>query len=840
MWVSMSWKNAIFTEIIVKGGSFHSIKERKGVGTESVLLVMRRLCVSFYEVAVMLAAVLLLVSCDGGKKAYMDFLYGSMPLPDRMMYPQEWWGKNVEKTLEVRDRMGWDVPEREFRHFVLPLRVNNETLDDFRLVYADSLCERVEGMTMAEAALEVNHWCHEMATYRPSDARTSSPLATIRAGYGRCGEESVLAVAALRAAGIPARQVYTPRWAHTDDNHAWVEVYVDGGWHFMGACEPEPVLDLGWFNSSVSRAMLLHTKVFGDYDGPEDVISRTSAYTEINVIRGYVPARRTTVTVVDAQGAPVPDASVEFKIYNYSEYYTVATYQTDSEGHASLDTGLGDIMVWASKDGMFGLVKASSEAVTVVLDHAVGEAFSLDFDIVPPVERPLPSAATAEQVAENARRLAEEDLIRGARPHGNSSVTRPFLEANGEMAEAVYNSLSWKDMNDVTADVLDDALRQVGPDGFDKWRDCPRIEYEALYPYFGEIGEGLSFESPLEVYDWVCDNVKVDDASNPQGLRIPPVFVWRSREADTRSRDIFFVALCRKFGFQARLDEVTGKAQYLADGRWNDVVIADVAPQGRLWLGVPEEAFGPDAPANAENPLYYTHFTISKVEQVDGGLTCKLLSFNEEGPLDLVTLFADPYSLDEGYYMLTTGRRMADGSVLSRASFFDIRKDERTVVPLVIRSSEAGLPVLGSFDAEQTFRPDGSDGERSILSATGRGYFLIAVLGRSDEPSIHAMRQLSAATPALDGWGRPVVLLGGQTATPQAQASPGFGPAPDKAVYGIDTGGKVAAMLASGAGAESFRLPVIAVGDSFGRIVYFSQGYNTSLAEDLRAVIDKL
>ena len=783
---------------------------------------------------------MLLVSCSAGKKQYMDFLYASMPLPDRVMYTKEWWEANVDKTLEVRGRMDWDVPEREFRHFVLPLRVNNETLDDFRLVYADSLCERVKGMSMSEAALEINHWCHERATYRPTDARTSSPLATIRAGYGRCGEESVLAVAALRAAGIPARQVYTPRWAHTDDNHAWVEVFVDGGWHFMGACEPEPVLDLGWFNASVSRAMLLHTKVFGDYDGPEDVISRTSAYTEINVIRGYVPARRTTVTVVDAQGSPVPDATVEFKIYNYAEYYTVATYKTDSEGHASLDTGLGDIMVWASKDGRFGLAEGSSESVTVVLDHSFGEAFSLDFDIVPPSENPLPSAATAEQVADNARRLAEEDLIRGARPHGNSSVTRPFLEANGDMAEAVYNSLSWKDMNDVTAGVLYDALRHVGLDGFNKWRDCPRIEYEALYPYFGEIGEGLSFDSPLEVYDWVCDNVRINDSANPQGLRIPPVFVWRSREADTRSRDIFFVAMCRKFGFPARLDEVTGKAQYLADGRWNDVVIADVTPQGKLWLGIPEEAFRPDAPANADNPLYYTHFTLSKVEQADGALTCKLLSFNEEGPLDFVTLFSDPYSLDEGYYMLTTGRRMADGSVLSQASFFEVRRDERTIVPLVIRSSEAGLPVLGSFDAEQTFRPDGSDAERSILSATGRGYFLIAVLGRGDEPSIHAMRQLSSLAPVLNGWGRPVVLLGGSAPGSQAQVSPGFGPAPENAVYGIDTGGKVAAMLASGAGAESFRLPVVAVGDSFGRIVYFSQGYNTSLAEDLRNVIDKL
>lgn len=59
------------------------------------------------------------------------------------------------------------------------------------------------------------------------------------------GEESTFLVAALRSVGIPARQVYTPRWAHTDDNHAWVEAWADGKWYFLGACEPEPVLISG-------------------------------------------------------------------------------------------------------------------------------------------------------------------------------------------------------------------------------------------------------------------------------------------------------------------------------------------------------------------------------------------------------------------------------------------------------------------------------------------------------------------------------------------------------------------------------------------------------------------
>ncbi|MGM9747465.1 MAG: transglutaminase domain-containing protein, partial [Candidatus Cryptobacteroides sp.] len=353
-----------------------------------------------------LAAVLALASCNGGKiteKECMDFLYAGMPLPDSLVHPRSYWEENVRKTLEVRDKMNWNIPDREFKHFVLPLRVNNEDLDNFRLVYADTLCNRVKGLSLAEAALEINHWCHEQATYKPSDARTLGPEALVKSGLGRCGEESVLAVSALRAAGIPARQVYTPRWAHTDDNHAWVEVWVDGKWHFMGACEPEPVLDLAWFNSPVSRAMLLHTKVFGNsYDGDEDVIDRKGAYTEINVIKGYIPARRNTVTVCDIEGNPVADADVEFKIYNYAEFYTVARYRTDSEGKASLDTGIGDVIVWASKGNNYGIGVVSSENGKVVLDRTFGEAQEIEIDIVPPEENPLPDLSTEQQKSENA------------------------------------------------------------------------------------------------------------------------------------------------------------------------------------------------------------------------------------------------------------------------------------------------------------------------------------------------------------------------------------------------------------------------------------------------------
>jgi transglutaminase-like putative cysteine protease len=773
------------------------------------------------KILAIVSVTLALFACGkgGNVESYTAFLLDNMSSADKVVYPEQFWKDNVSKTLEVREKMGWKISERDFKYFVLPLRVNNENLDDFRTVWADSLCSRVNGMTMEQAILEINHWCHEMATYAPSDARTSSPLATIRKGLGRCGEESVLTVSALRAVGIPARQVYTPRWAHTDDNHAWVEAISDDGkWHFIGACEPEPKLDMAWFNAPVSRAMLLHTKVFGkDYDGPEEVIQKTPAYTEINVTSNYVPVAKRVVTVVDESGNPVEGAEVSFKIYNYAEFYTVATYRTDQKGQSSLITGKGDMLVMASKDGRFGIGKTLSDRIEIVLDKISGQRYSFDFDIVPPAENPIPSSATEEEVAENKARFEKENQIREARPKGNQAVIYSFWELADSSARiplysGIMQSLSAKDMNDVTLDVLTDALGHA-EEPFNKYVHCPRIEMEFLYPFFAEIGQGLEFQSPSEIAKWVDGNIAVDSTDNPQRLRIPPVFVWRSRLADPLSKDIFFVALCRTKGFEARIDEATGKAQYKEGEEWIDLHTGVKAPQGALAVQKNDKS----------DPLYYRHFSISKVD----GSKAVQLALDENVDIPLSKMFAPSYPLDCGYYMLTTGNRMADGSVLTHIEFFPIEENKTTETAFVFRQSDNKVSVIGSMDPEKKFLRDGK--EVSILSQTGRGYFLVCCLGYKDEPTTHAVRQLTSIAEDINSKGLKVVALG------QAQPN-GL----DGLITGTDKDDSIRKMLAAGCKKDGSPLPVIALCDSFGRIVYYSQGYNTSLGEELKKTLAAL
>ena len=142
----------------------------------------------------------------------MKFLYAYMPLSDLADYNCDFFLANVDISLRARSETIWgkEIPEEIFLHYVLPCRVNNENLDSFRIIHYDELINRIKGKDIKEAALEINHWCHEKVSYQPADIRTSGPVSTMLSARGRCGEESTFTVAALRTVGIPARQVYTP------------------------------------------------------------------------------------------------------------------------------------------------------------------------------------------------------------------------------------------------------------------------------------------------------------------------------------------------------------------------------------------------------------------------------------------------------------------------------------------------------------------------------------------------------------------------------------------------------------------------------------------------------
>ena len=820
----------------------------------------------------------------------LTFMYAYMPIGDITDYSGDFYLKNIRSSFQARNEMPWgdSIPEDIFRHFVLPVRINNENLDESRMVFFDELKDRVKGLSLYDAVLEVNHWCHEKVIYTPSDGRTSSPLASVKTAYGRCGEESTFTVAALRSVGIPARQVYTPRWAHTDDNHAWVEAWVNGKWYFLGACEPEPVLNLGWFNGPAYRGMLMHTKVFGKYNGPEDVMERTDGYTEINVIDNYAPSAKAVITVTDANGKPVKDALVEFKIYNYAEFNSVARKKTDADGKCSLSAGKGDMLVWASKDGKFGYSKVSfgkDGEVTIALNKKPGDVETIALDIIPPVDGSIPAEVTPEQKEANAKRLLEEDAIRnkyvatfyteekaealakelGIDPmktedfmigsRGNWMEIEKFLrETPAEkraQAMALLDVVSDKDLRDTPASVLTDHLNNtpaVQSEWFNEYIMNPRVANEFLTPYKSFFAANIepslakqAVENPQALVDWVKNNVSINDALNAQRIPIMPMGVWKSRIADKGSRNIFFVAVARSLGILARIEPVARKIQYFKDNAWVDVdfeaAVQTTAKQGKVIASYqPIKAL--------QDPKYYSHFTIAKV--LPNG-TLQTLNFERGGNVDMGLgdtwsgLLKKPLSMDEGNYMLVTGTRMANGSVLAEIEFFNVEADKTTPIQLEMRESKDEIQVIGNFNSENKFKRADNGEETSLLATTGRGYYIVALLGSRQEPTNHAMRDIAAVKKELEDWGRGIVLLfpdekGYKNFDPKE-----FGDLPGTITYGLDIDGAIQKEMATAMKLQNANtLPIFLIADTFNRVVFVSQGYTIGLGEQLMKVIHKL
>ena len=834
----------------------------------------------------------------------LQFLYAYMPLADAVDYPTEYYADQVRASFKTREEMGWKVPEREFRHFVLPIRVNNENLDTSRVAFYRELKPRVQGLSMAEAILEVNHWCHEKMTYQPSDARTSSPLASVCNALGRCGEQSTFCVAALRSVGIPARQVYTPRWAHTDDNHAWVEAWADGEWHFIGACEPEPVLDLGWFNAPASRAMLMHTKVFGRYDGPEEVVLESPNYTEVNLIDNYATTARADFRVVDADGRPVEGARVDFCIYNYAEFYPAVSKYTDADGRTFLSSGLGDLLIWASKDGAYGYAKCSfgkDTEVTVTIDEIPGQAGNDEYgpagnddvnrharldraslDIVPPLENVKMPAVTPEQRAENDRRFAYEDSLRHAyeatfpshdealafvQEHGyGHHMATPIEWSRGnwrtieafmaqaedhERVESLFLSLSRKDFHDITLENLMDSYNE---------RDAvigPRVENEFLSPYKAFFKGYLTPEQrqyvsdPQKLVQVARQYLTVIDDPKAWDIPMSPIGVAKSRLATPRSRGIAFVALARTLGIDAQKNPVNGKIQYRQDGgEWLDVDFDGAGPAVAAPKGTLKLTYTPDKVV--DTPKYYSHFSLSKIENGRP----RLLEFDEGevdmgGGVDWAHVFRKGFPLETGRYLLVSGNRLSSGAVPVTMTFFEVVEGKETVLPLVLRSGEGEVPVIGQFDAETKFVPVEAKESASLLSLTGRGYYALALLEPGKEPTNHVLRDLAAAKTQLEAWDRPIVLVCSTEAAMhrlQVEMSEGrYGTLPDTIVLGLDQDGAVQKGIEKGmkAGPESAagqpsRFPLVILADSFNRVFFFSEGYTIGLGEQLAGTVAKL
>ena len=672
----------------------------------------------------------------------LKYLFAYSPLNDLADYDGDFFLKNTDLALKARKEATWGntIPEDIFLHYILPFRINNENLDSFRITCYSEIKNRIKGLDAIASALEINHWCHEKVSYQPADIRTSSPMSTILSARGRCGEESTFTVAALRTAGIPARQVYTPRWAHSDDNHAWVEVWVNGEWFYMGACEPEPVLDRGWFTEPSRRAMLIHTKSFGSSTGNENTVIKTRNFTEVNNLSKYAVTKEIYVKVLNPENAPVPDAVVEYQLYNYAEFYPLAMVPTDNMGLSRFETGLGDLLIWARKGDAFNFKKISVndiDTLIITLDRKAEGADYMELDLGVPVIRTPFKGPDASLIAENNKRVNAENTVRQqyidtwmkpgqaealavkigeepkvvkdiiSRSMGNYKNISAFIEgapfSQRSLALTLLSVIADKDLRDIRTEVLADHLNNVRPfteseksitnEIYKKYILNPRIANEIIASWRGYLLKNLpdkikqdGQKDPGIIISFLDKNIKLADSENYYKTPITPRGVYELKVSDSFSRDICFVAICRSLGIPSRLEPGSNVPQYFFENRWKDVFFSDrVKPtSGKGYIRLVSQEKNPV-------PEYYTHFTLARFE--NGRYNTLEYDNNKR-----ITDFTDEMTLASGHYMLVTGNRINDSRILSTISFFNLQENEHKTISIKLKKEISPPEILGTFD----------------------------------------------------------------------------------------------------------------------------------------------
>jgi predicted esterase len=195
------------------------------------------------------------------ERAGVEFLIANMPPTDLVRLTSDYLLAQTALAYAAYDQSPWKaaIPQEIFLNNILPYACLNEARDSSRAGLRAKCLPLVAGcQTPGDAALRLNAALFPLVHVHYSTERQrpdQNPTQTMASGLASCTGLSILLTDACRAVGVPARLAGTPLWANNSGNHTWVEVWDAGGWHFLGASEPDSHgLDHAWFTGNASQA----------------------------------------------------------------------------------------------------------------------------------------------------------------------------------------------------------------------------------------------------------------------------------------------------------------------------------------------------------------------------------------------------------------------------------------------------------------------------------------------------------------------------------------------------------------------------------------------------------
>jgi predicted SpoU family rRNA methylase len=342
----------------------------------------------------------------------------------------------------------------------------------------------------------------------------------------------------------------------------------------------------------------------------------------------------------------------------------------------------------------------------------------------------------------------------------------------------------------------------------------------------------MQFKSDvLVLVDWIKANIKIDNTANLHSRApLSPRGVYELKLADSRSRDIFFVAVCRSLGHAARINPATSLPQYIDGTEWKNVafeaVTENITEKGFIHFINADESI---------SPKYAVNFTVARYNagvyrtlEFDYGLK--------------INDFEAKTEVEAGKYLLVTGNRQADGSVLSSVTFFEVPAKVTTDVTVDIRQDFSPAEPWAKINpASFKFNRFATNEILALNTLTASKGAILIWIDPDKEPSKHVMADIPAVKDIIEKWGGNIVFLFANDKVSASFIPTNFKDLPAQSKFAYDKGAKLLTEIVRLRTRNSREyLPVIVISDKNGNLVYYSEGYKIGIGEQIAKALTPL
>jgi hypothetical protein len=431
---------------------------------------------------------------------------------------------------------------------------------------------------------------------------------------------------------------------------------------------------------------------------------------------------------------------------------------------------------------------------------------------------------------------------------GNYRNIKSFLintpDSLRSMANDLLEIISEKDLRDTKEEILTDYLMNADkpdislPESekrlFVEYVLNPRVANEKLLYWYSNLFKVLPAElktnasdDPSRITSFLNENIIIADSENYYRVPITPAGVLELKVADTKSRSICFVAICRSLGIPARFEPGSNVPQYFQGSEWHDVYFSDQKPpsleKGYLRLISSE---------NNPVPEYYIHFTIARFE--NGRYNTLEYDYNKR-----INDFKEDLQLTPGHYMLVTGNRLNDSKILSDMTFFVLRENEHKTINVRLRKDISPPRILGKIDLHKILNTIKSDtGLKSIPVEKG---IVMLWIEPDKEPTKHIFNDLPLLKTELDAWGGSFLFLNWQSDNIKTFNQGNIKGLPENSAFLEGKGDEILKIIeesglrpvSSATTPVIINYPYIVFIDKEGNILFSSEGYRIGIGEQI-------